>query len=318
MMEASHTDFNEAYAAVDRHQLADFAPHIYRTRDLGRTWQEVTRGLPANGYVHTIKEDPVRRGLLFAGTERAVFVSFDSGDSWQSLQLNLPSTSMRDLEVHDTDLVIATHGRGFWVIDDISVLRQVNAAMTSAAAVLFKPADAIAVVQGDDNGTPWQKDEPQAENAPVGAAIDYYLKAASGPVRVEILDDSGRVVRTISSDDPAPPALRAAERVGPLAREAECAVGRYRPPSLGLGSAADTDTRRGTRRTAPAADAHRHLYRQVDGERPDLHPAARRQERSAHALTASQSDRPAQPIARLIRSNGTSFAFEPGQPPSVP
>ena len=249
MMQASHTDFNEAYAAVDRHQLDDFAPHIYRTRDLGRTWQEITRGLPANGYVHTIKEDPVRRGLLFAGTERAVFVSFDSGDSWQSLQLNLPSTSMRDLEVRDTDLVIATHGRGFWVIDDISVLRQVNAAMTSAAAVLFKPADAVAVVQGDDNGTPWQKDEPQAENAPVGAAIDYYLKTASGPVRVEILDDSGRVVRTISSDDPAPPALAAAKRVGPLAPEAECAVGRCRPPSLGLGSAADTSARRRTRTT---------------------------------------------------------------------
>jgi photosystem II stability/assembly factor-like uncharacterized protein len=202
MIQASHTDFNEAYAAVDRHQLNDFAPHIYRTRDLGRTWQEITRGLPADGYVHTIKEDPVRRGLLFAGTERAVFVSFDSGDSWQSLQLNLPPTSMRDLEVRDTDLVIATHGRGFWVLDDISVLRQVNASMTTAPAVLFKPADAIAVVQGDDNGTPWQKDEPQAENAPVGAAIDYFVRTPSGPVRVEILDDAGRVVRTLSSDDP--------------------------------------------------------------------------------------------------------------------
>jgi hypothetical protein len=114
---------------------------------------------------------------------------------------------MRDLEVRGIDLVIATHGRGFWVLDDISVLRQVNAEMTTAAAVLFKPAEAVAVVQGDDNGTPWQKDEPQAENAPTGAAIDYYLKAASSPVRVEILDDSGRVVRSIASDDPAPPAL---------------------------------------------------------------------------------------------------------------
>jgi hypothetical protein len=136
-------------------------------------------------------------------------VSFDSGDSWQPLQLNLPSTSMRDLEVHENDLVIATHGRGFWVLDDISVLRQVSAATTAADAVLFKPAVAIAVEQGDDNGTPWQKDEPQAENAPVGAAIDYYLKAATGPVRVEILDEAGRVVRAISSDDPAPPPLQA-------------------------------------------------------------------------------------------------------------
>lgn len=207
MMQASHTDFNEAYAAVDRHQLNDFAPHIYRTRDLGKTWQEITRGLPQDGYVHTIKEDPVRRGLLFAGTERAVFVSFDSGDSWQSLQLNLPPTSMRDLEVRDVDLVLATHGRGFWVLDDISVLRQVSATTAAAPAVLFKPADAVAVVQGDDNGTPWQKDEPQAENARVGATIDYYLKAPSNPVRLEILDDAGRVVRAISSDDPGPAPL---------------------------------------------------------------------------------------------------------------
>jgi hypothetical protein len=149
----------------------------------------------------------VRRGLLFAGTERAVFVSFDSGDSWQSLQLNLPPTSMRDLEIHDTDLVIATHGRGFWVLDDISVLRQLTTTMATADAVLFKPADAIAVIQGDDNGTPWQKDEPQAENAPIGAAIDYYLKAPSSPVRVEILDSVDRVIRAVSSDDPPPPAL---------------------------------------------------------------------------------------------------------------
>jgi hypothetical protein len=109
------------------------------------------------------------------------------------------------VEFHDNDLVVATHGRGFWVLDDISVLRQVNATMATAAAVLFKPADAIAVVQGDDNGTPWQKDEPQAENALVGAAIDYYLKAASAPVRLEILDATGRVLRAVSSDDPALP-----------------------------------------------------------------------------------------------------------------
>jgi hypothetical protein len=208
MIEASHTDFNEAYAAIDRHQLDDFAPHIYRTRDQGRTWQEITRGLPPNGYVHTVKEDPVRRGLLFAGTERSVYVSFDSGDSWQPFQLNLPTTSMRDIEVHDTDLVVATHGRGFWVIDDMSVLREVNPSMTAAPAVLFKPADAIAVVQGGDNGTPWQKDEPQAENAPSGATIDYYLKTPSSPAKIEILDASERVVRAISSDDPPPAAVQ--------------------------------------------------------------------------------------------------------------
>ena len=118
MMEASHFDFNEAYAAVDRHQLDDFTPHIYRTRDLGKSWQDIARGLPREGYVHFVKEDPKRRGLLFAGTERGVFISFDDGDNWQSLQLNLPVTSVRDIEIHGDDAVLATHGRGFWVLDD--------------------------------------------------------------------------------------------------------------------------------------------------------------------------------------------------------
>ena len=205
MMEASHYDFNEAYAAVDRHQLDDFAPHIFRTRDLGKTWQEITRGLPRDGYVHFIKEDPKRRGLLFAGTERSVFVSFDDGDNWQSLQLNLPTTSVRDIEIHGDDAVLATHGRGFWVLDDIGSLRQLSAATTQNPVTLFKPTDAFAIVQGGDNGTPWQKDEPQAENAPVGAVIDYYLKsAASGPVVIDILDPSGKVVRSYSSAAPAP------------------------------------------------------------------------------------------------------------------
>jgi photosystem II stability/assembly factor-like uncharacterized protein len=208
MMEASHFDFNTAYASVDRHQLDDFRPHIYRTRDLGKSWQEITRGLPAEGYVHTIKEDPKRRGLLFAGTERQLFVSFDDGDNWQSLQLNLPVTSMRDVEIHDNDLVLATHGRGFWVLDDIAALRQINATTAQSGAVLFKPSDAFAIVQGDDNGTPWQKDEPQAENAPVGAAIDYYLKSASsGPLTIEISDAAGKVIRTFSSETTPPPPM---------------------------------------------------------------------------------------------------------------
>jgi hypothetical protein len=208
MMEASHFDFNTAYAAVDRHQLDDFRPHIYRTRDLGKSWVEITRGLPADGYVHTIKADPKRRGLVFAGTERQVFVSWDEGDTWQSLQLNLPVTSMRDFAIHGDDLVVATHGRGFWVLDDIGSLRQVTAAMSQRPAVLFTPSDALAIVQGGDNGTPWQKDEPQAENAPVGAAIDYYLKSpASTALTIEIVDATGKIVRTYSSETalPAPP-----------------------------------------------------------------------------------------------------------------
>ena len=150
------------------------------------------RGLPSNGYVHVVKEDPVRRGLLFAGTERGIHVSFDDGDNWQPLQLNLPVTSVRDFEVHGNDLIVATHGRGFWVIDDISPLRQGSDEITRAEVYLFKPADAILINQGSDNGTPTQKDEPQAPNAPNGATIDYYLKsAATGPVSLEILDARG-------------------------------------------------------------------------------------------------------------------------------
>ncbi len=142
-VEASHFDLNTAYASVDRHQLQDFDPYIYRTRDLGKSWQKITSGLPAGVYVHVVKEDPMRRGLLFAGTERGAFLSLDDGDHWQPLQLNLPVTSVRDFEVYANDLIVATHGRGFWVIDDISPLRQINDAVLSAEAFLFKPADGI-------------------------------------------------------------------------------------------------------------------------------------------------------------------------------
>ena len=201
MMEASHFDQNTAYASVDRHQLQDFEPYIYRTRDLGKTWQRITHGLPAGVYVHVVKEDPKRKGLLFAGTERGAFMSFDDGENWQPLQLNLPVTSVRDFEIYENDLIVGTHGRGFWVVDDISPLRQITATVASADAYLFKPADTIAFVQGGDNGTPLQKDEPQAPNPPNGAAIDYYLRAnASGPVTIDILDGSGTVVHTFSSE----------------------------------------------------------------------------------------------------------------------
>ena len=135
MIEASHFDVNEAYAAVERHQLEDYEPHIYRTRDAGKTWTEITKGLPPGVYVQTVKEDPQRRGLLFAGTERAVFVSFDDGDHWQSLQLNLPPASMRDLAIHEDDLIVATHGRGFWVLDNITALRQIDDERRKARAV---------------------------------------------------------------------------------------------------------------------------------------------------------------------------------------
>jgi photosystem II stability/assembly factor-like uncharacterized protein len=200
-MEASHFDANVAYASVDRHQLNDFDPYIYRTRDMGKSWQKITTGLPAGVYVHVVKEDSVRRGMLVAGTERGAFISFDDGDNWQPLQLNLPVTSVRDFQIHANDLVVGTHGRGIWVIDDISALRQLSANVLSADMYLFKPGDAIAYVQGSDNGTPLQKDEPQVPNAPNGALIDYYLKsAASTAVTLEIVDATGKVVQTFSSD----------------------------------------------------------------------------------------------------------------------
>ncbi len=194
-IEASHFDADTAYASVDRHQLQDFAPYIYRTRDQGRSWQRITTGLPDGVYVHVIKEDTLRRGLLFAGTERGAFVSFDDGDHWQPLQRNLPVTSVRDFVVYGNDLIVATHGRGFWVMDDISALRQVSDAVLQAEAWLFRPADAINFIQGDDNGTPFQRDEPQAQNPPDGAVLDFYLKAAApGAVTLEILDATGKIL----------------------------------------------------------------------------------------------------------------------------
>jgi photosystem II stability/assembly factor-like uncharacterized protein len=200
MIDASHFDASTAYASVDRHQLQDFEPYVYRTRDMGKTWQKITNGLPAGVYVHVVKEDPARRGLLFAGTERGAFVSLDDGDNWQPFQMNLPATSVRDFEIYSNDLIVATHGRGFWVVDDISPLRQINATVLASDAYLFKPADVVFEPQGGDNGTPLQKDEPQAPNPAFGAAIDYYLKTnASGPVSVEIVDASGTVVATFST-----------------------------------------------------------------------------------------------------------------------
>jgi photosystem II stability/assembly factor-like uncharacterized protein len=201
MIEASHFDTSTAYATVDRHQLQDFEPYIYRTRDMGKTWQKITNGLPTGAYAHSVKEDPERRGLLVAGTERDAHISFDDGDNWQSLRLNLPVTSIRDFEFYGNDLIVATHGRGFWVIDDMSPLRQLGDAVARDDAFLFKPADTINFIEGTDNGTPLQKDEPHAENPPNGANIDYYLKsAARTPVVIEIIDSTGAVIQTFSSD----------------------------------------------------------------------------------------------------------------------
>ncbi len=220
MIEASHTDFREAYAAAERHQLEDFEPYLYRTRDGGKTWQKITNGLAPGVYAQTIKEDPQRPGLLFAGTERAVYVSFDDGDHWQSLQLNLPVTSMRDIAIKDNDLIVATHGRGFWVMDDISALRQISDTVMAADAYLFKPADTYNLPAGSDNGTPLQKDEALFENAPNGAVIDYYLKnAATSALTIDILDAAGQTVRSYTST-PGPAAEPPGQTISILWRNA--------------------------------------------------------------------------------------------------
>ena len=198
---ASHFDDDSAYASVSRFRINDEHPYIYRTHDGGKTWKLITAGLPDFGPVDTVREDPVRKDLLFAGTENAVWVSFDDGDHWQSLQLNLPHTSMRDLWIHDDDLIVATHGRSFWILDDISPLREV-AGLGAVDAHLFTPAPAYRVPRDTNTDTPLPPDEPAAANPPDGAIIDYYLAhAASAPVTLEILDARAQLVRRFSSDD---------------------------------------------------------------------------------------------------------------------
>jgi photosystem II stability/assembly factor-like uncharacterized protein len=203
-IDPSHFDRNTAYVSVSRFRLDDLRPYIYRTHDGGRHWQRVTIGLPSDAPVNAVREDPLRRGLLFAGTERTVYVSFDDGASWESLQRDLPSTSIRDLVVHKNDIVVGTHGRSFWVLDDISPLRSVQALKGSNAAVLFKPADAYRVRRSAWTDTPLPPEEPSGENPPDGAVIDYYLPAA-GTVAIEIDDAAGHVVRHYSSNDRIPP-----------------------------------------------------------------------------------------------------------------
>ena len=178
-MTASHFDEQSAYASVSRFRIDDLHPYIYRTHDGGKTWQLIINGLPDNAPVDTVREDPVRKGLLFAGTENSVWVSFDDGDHWQSLQLNLPHTSMRDLWIHDDDLIVATHGRSFWILDDITPLRQIDQSTGNANALLFKPASAYRVKRDTNTDTPIPPDEPSGKNPPDGAIIDYFLASST-------------------------------------------------------------------------------------------------------------------------------------------
>jgi hypothetical protein len=197
---ASHFDEQTAYASVSRFRIDDTRPYIYRTHDGGKNWTLITSGLPDFGPVDTVREDPVRKGLLFAGTENAVWVSFDDGDHWQSLQLNLPHTSMRDLWIHDNDLIVATHGRGFWILDDVAPLREASAAVANSVH-LFAPALAYRVQRDTNTDTPLPPDEPAAANPLDGALIDYYLPAPANKVTIEVLDAQNRMVRSFSNTD---------------------------------------------------------------------------------------------------------------------
>ncbi len=201
MLEASHTDLYEAYAAVNCIRLNDEHPHIYRTKDGGKTWKEIVNGLP-DAPINSVKEDPIRKGLLFAGTERAVYVSFDDGDHWQSLRLNMPATSIRDLTIKDNDLVVATHGRSFWILDDITSLRQIDKTIYKEKATLYKPEDAYRVRWDMWSDTPLPADEPAGKNPPDGAIIDYYIHGKStGEVTLAIMDSNGVMMRKYSSTD---------------------------------------------------------------------------------------------------------------------
>ncbi len=249
-LEASHFDPNTAYAAVDRHRLDDFTPHLFRTHDGGKTWTPITDGLIGDGPINTVnvvREDPRVKGLLYAGTERGAYVSFDDGDHWQPLGADLPPTSVRDIQVKGDDLVIATHGRGFYILDDIEPLRELASAPLGATT-LFSPATAYRARPFGFTGTPMPKDEAHADNPPDGAYIDYYLASpAKGAVRITVRDASGALVRRYSSTDAAPPPdvskLRLTPDWAPAQQPPSAAAGMHRfvwDLHYALGAGADT------------------------------------------------------------------------------
>ncbi len=200
-LDASHFDDLTVYAAINRIRLDDLKPHIYRTHDGGKTWKEIVNGLP-EGPINTVREDPVRKGLLFAGSELAVFVSFNDGDDWQPLRLNMPAISIRDLVIHDNDVVVGTHGRGFWILDDIAPLRQMSAAIAASDAHLFRPSAAVRFRRSKNTDTPLPPEEPAGQNPPDGAIVYYHLKSSvSSRVTLDILDGAKKLVRRYASDD---------------------------------------------------------------------------------------------------------------------
>jgi photosystem II stability/assembly factor-like uncharacterized protein len=198
IVEPSHFDAGTAYLAVDRHKFDDFRPFIYRTRDNGKTWILAANGIPEGSYVRSVREDPKHKGLLFAGTETGVYFSLDDGGHWQALKLNLPAVPIHDLNIHDDDLVAATHGRAFWVLDDITPLRQIDGNSANAAMILYKPQRAVRLHLPTDI----ERRGPLGENPPPGAIIDYYFKTApKEEVKLEIFNSAGKLVRSLSSKE---------------------------------------------------------------------------------------------------------------------
>ena len=204
-MDAGHFDVQTAYAAVNTLRLDDMRPHLFRTHDGGKTWTEIDNGIPDGGATSAIREDPKRKGLLYAGSETQVYVSFDDGDHWQSLRLNMPASSVRDLEVKGDDLIAATHGRGYLILDNVTPLRQIAATTAEENAHLYAPQTAIRIRNGMNPPTPWPADFPATRNPPNGAVIDYYLgPQASGVVSLEIADSKGQTIARFNSNDPVP------------------------------------------------------------------------------------------------------------------
>jgi photosystem II stability/assembly factor-like uncharacterized protein len=207
-MDAGHFDTRTAYAAANTLRLDDMNPHFWRTHDGGKTWTEIDNGIAPAAVANSIREDPRKKGLLYAATDTQVWVSFDDGDHWNSLRLDMPAISVRDIEVKDdasclcSDLVAGTHGRGFWILDDVTPLRQAAEAAAATDAYLFKPATGIRIRFGTNDPTPWPPELPAGENPPNGAIVDYYLPALASNVKLEFLDTQGHVIRTYSSSDP--------------------------------------------------------------------------------------------------------------------